>query len=64
MLLVQGFWSKNSWGLPKGKVNEGEDPARCAAREVLEETGFDISATITGEFLETTVCRSVATGPS
>lgn len=54
--MVQGFWSKSSWGFPKGKVNEGEDPARCAVREVLEETGFDISHLIsTKEFLETTV---------
>ncbi|XP_046442554.1 m7GpppN-mRNA hydrolase-like [Daphnia pulex] len=56
VLLVQGFWSKSSWGFPKGKVNEGEDPARCAVREVLEETGFDISHLISvKEFLETTV---------
>nr|CAG4646325.1 EOG090X07NG [Macrothrix elegans] len=56
VLLVQGFWSKSSWGFPKGKVNEGEDPARCAVREVLEETGFDISQIISPkEFLETTV---------
>nr|CAG4650221.1 EOG090X07NG [Sida crystallina] len=56
VLLVQGFWSKNSWGFPKGKVNEDEDPARCAVREVLEETGYDISTIIESrEFLETTV---------
>ena len=56
VLLVQGFWSKSSWGFPKGKVNEQEDPARCAVREVLEETGFDISHLISAhEFLETTV---------
>jgi mRNA-decapping enzyme subunit 2 len=56
VLLVQGFWSKSSWGFPKGKVNEGEDPARCAVREVLEETGYDISQMISAtKFLETTV---------
>nr|CAG4647972.1 EOG090X07NG [Moina brachiata] len=56
VLLVQGFWSRSSWGFPKGKVNEGEDPARCAVREVLEETGFDISNMISAKvFLETTV---------
>nr|CAG4638508.1 EOG090X07NG [Cyclestheria hislopi] len=56
VLLVQGYWSKSSWGFPKGKVNEGEDPARCAVREVLEETGFDISHIIDPQdFLETTV---------
>lgn len=43
VLLVQSYWAKSSWGFPKGKVNEDEDPARCAIREVLEETGFDIS---------------------
>nr|CAG4641767.1 EOG090X07NG [Eurycercus lamellatus] len=56
VLLVQGFWSKSSWGFPKGKVNEQEDPARCAVREVLEETGYDIAHMISAqEFLETTV---------
>lgn len=43
VLLVQSYWAKSSWGFPKGKVNEEEDPAHCAVREVLEETGFDIS---------------------
>jgi len=42
-LLVQGFWAKSSWGFPKGKVNEDEPAHLCAAREVMEETGFDIS---------------------
>jgi len=43
VLLVQGFWTKASWGFPKGKINQDEDPSVCAAREVLEETGYDIS---------------------
>merc|ERR550519_2577592 len=43
VLLVQGFWAKASWGFPKGKVNEEEPAHLCAAREVMEETGFDIS---------------------
>lgn len=43
VLLVQSYWAKSSWGFPKGKVNENEDPAHCAVREVFEETGFDIS---------------------
>ncbi|XP_069818809.1 m7GpppN-mRNA hydrolase isoform X2 [Dendropsophus ebraccatus] len=42
VLLVQGYLAKSGWGFPKGKVNEGEAPHDCAAREVLEETGFDI----------------------
>ena len=32
VLLVQGY--SKSWGFPKGKVNEGEDPVKCAVREV------------------------------
>nr|CAG4651895.1 EOG090X07NG [Triops cancriformis] len=56
VLLVQGFWSKSSWGFPKGKVNESEDPAKCAAREVFEETNFDISPLMDpSDYLETTV---------
>lgn len=43
VLLVQGFWAKASWGFPKGKVFEEETEAKCAMREVLEETGYDIS---------------------
>jgi 8-oxo-dGTP pyrophosphatase MutT (NUDIX family) len=27
------------WALPKGNINEGEDPAQAALREVAEETG-------------------------
>lgn len=40
-LLVQSFFAKNSWSFPKGKVNENEEPDKCAVREVYEETGFD-----------------------
>ncbi|XP_056146785.1 m7GpppN-mRNA hydrolase-like [Lampris incognitus] len=42
VLLVQGYLAKSGWGFPKGKVNEDEAPHDCAAREVLEETGFVI----------------------
>eukprot|EP01133_Synstelium_polycarpum_P004065 gene4065-4737_t len=41
-LFVKGFHS-SSWGFPKGKVNKDELDSDCAVREVLEETGFDIS---------------------
>jgi len=40
VLLVKGF-NQNSWGLPRGKVNEDEDELACALREAYEETGFD-----------------------
>lgn len=46
VLLVQGCWANANWGFPKGKVNEKENPHDCAVREVLEETGFDISKLI------------------
>eukprot|EP00960_Hanusia_phi_P070720 767376-Hanusia_phi.AAC.2 len=41
ILLVRGYNSK-TWGWPKGKVNKSEQDAICAAREVMEEIGFDI----------------------
>ncbi len=28
------------WELPAGTLGDGEDPAACAARELLEETGY------------------------
>jgi mRNA-decapping enzyme subunit 2 len=41
LVLVQN-WKKTSWSFPRGKINEGESPARCAVREVYEECGCDI----------------------
>jgi len=37
------MWAKKdegAWTLPKGQINEGEDPLACAQREFAEETGF------------------------
>lgn len=42
ILLVQGFYNRESWGFPKGKVQENESPIKCAIREVMEEIGFDM----------------------
>ncbi|OZJ05668.1 hypothetical protein BZG36_01408 [Bifiguratus adelaidae] len=42
-LLVKGWSSKSAWGFPKGKINQDEEDDLCAAREVYEETGFDIT---------------------
>ncbi|XP_077285434.1 decapping mRNA 2 [Arctopsyche grandis] len=56
VLLVQSFLTKASWGFPKGKVNEDEEPWLCACREVLEETGFDITPHLNkNDFIESTI---------
>ena len=37
------FWAKKddgAWTIPKGELNDGEDPLACARREFEEETGF------------------------
>jgi predicted NUDIX family NTP pyrophosphohydrolase len=37
------FWAKKdagAWFVPKGELNQGEEPLDCAKREFLEETGF------------------------
>lgn len=42
LLLWRHRFITDSWGweIPAGKVDEGEDPATAAAREVLEESGW------------------------
>ncbi|TFK57069.1 DCP2-domain-containing protein [Heliocybe sulcata] len=42
-ILVKGWKSSSGWGFPKGKINQDEEPHKCAVREVLEETGYDLS---------------------
>ncbi|KAI8056798.1 Dcp2, box A domain-containing protein [Syncephalis plumigaleata] len=55
-LLVKGWTSKAGWGFPRGKINKDESYASCAAREVMEETGFDLSPLIDEEiYLERTI---------
>ncbi|KAI9206496.1 Dcp2, box A domain-containing protein, partial [Polychytrium aggregatum] len=44
VLLVKGWKAGSGWGFPKGKINKDEPLTSCAVREVMEETGFDISA--------------------
>jgi 8-oxo-dGTP diphosphatase len=46
---------RNEWVLPKGKLDAGETPRDAAEREVLEETGHDVSV---HEFLGTLVYES------
>lgn len=52
-ILVQGSSEKSTWGFPKGKINIDEAPEKCAAREVDEEIGYDISPLINkNDFIE------------
>lgn len=40
------FWAKKdlgAWSLPKGEVEEDEDPRAAAVREFTEETGFAVT---------------------
>jgi 8-oxo-dGTP diphosphatase len=46
---------RDEWVLPKGKLDDGETPRAAAEREVLEETGHDVSV---HEFLGTLVYES------
>lgn len=51
-LLVKG-WKGTSWSFPRGKKNKDEEDHACAIREVLEETGFDVSELLNkDEYLE------------
>jgi 8-oxo-dGTP pyrophosphatase MutT (NUDIX family) len=42
ILLVKQFAHKDSWGIPKGHMHEGETPEQCATRETREEAGIDV----------------------
>ena len=56
VLIVQSYSSKATWGFPKGKVNQGEKPEDCAAREVFEEVGIRLENLIDKEkYLESVV---------
>ena len=35
-------WKKRTLGIPKGGIEEGEDPLHAAIRELKEETGIDV----------------------
>jgi predicted NUDIX family NTP pyrophosphohydrolase len=39
------YWSKKdegAWSVPKGEIDEGEEPVACALRELGEELGSDL----------------------
>lgn len=42
-LLVKGWKAGASWSFPRGKKSKDEEDHTCAVREVLEETGCDVS---------------------
>lgn len=50
LIAVVRLRKRNEWVLPKGKLADGETPRAAAEREVLEETGHDVSV---HEFLGT-----------
>ncbi|KAH9081643.1 DCP2-domain-containing protein [Lactarius deliciosus] len=49
VVLVKGWKSSSGWGFPKGKINQNEPPHECAAREVAEETGYNLNGKIDPE---------------
>jgi 8-oxo-dGTP diphosphatase len=55
LVAVVRLRKRNEWVLPKGKLNDGETPRAAARREVLEETGHNVTV---HEFLGTLVCES------
>src|SRR6266404_6616878 len=55
LVAVVRLRKRNEWVLPKGKLDDGETPRAAAEREVIEETGHDVSV---HEFLGTLVYES------
>jgi 8-oxo-dGTP diphosphatase len=55
LIAVVRLRKRNEWVLPKGKLDDGETPRAAAEREVLEETGHEVSV---HEFLGTLVYES------
>jgi 8-oxo-dGTP diphosphatase len=43
VLLVRNGYGERAWGFPGGVMDRREDPVDCAARELREETGVEVS---------------------
>ena len=49
------YWAKKdigAWSIPKGEIDDGEDPAACARRELGEELGPNAPALTGDELIE------------
>src|SRR5260221_6848526 len=55
LIAVVRLRKRNEWVLPKGKLDDGETARDAAVREVVEETGHEVSV---HEFLGTLVYES------
>src|SRR6266581_4260802 len=55
LIAVVRLRKRNEWVLPKGKLDDGETARDAALREVVEETGHEVSV---HEFLGTLVYES------
>lgn len=52
VVMVRGWGEIGTWGFPKGKLGKNETGLQCAMREVLEETGVELSPYISPDRIE------------